>query len=55
LAVRAALAALPPTAQSVIEGLFNERDRLHPTIHGYQIWADALKAIRRASLDSRPQ
>ncbi len=23
----------------------NERDRLHPTVKGYQIWADGLKPI----------
>jgi lysophospholipase L1-like esterase len=29
------------------EGLFNERDKLHPTVKGYQTWADALKPIFR--------
>jgi lysophospholipase L1-like esterase len=23
-------------------GVLNERDKLHPTVKGYQIWADAL-------------
>lgn len=26
-------------------GMMNERDKLHPTIQGYQIWADGLKPI----------
>jgi lysophospholipase L1-like esterase len=26
-------------------GMMNERDRLHPTIQGYQVWADGLKPI----------
>ncbi len=29
----------------VVEGVLNERDKLHPTLEGYQIWADALKPI----------
>jgi lysophospholipase L1-like esterase len=31
-------------------GVINERDKLHPTIAGYQIWADALKPIFRELL-----
>jgi len=27
----------------LFDGVMNERDKLHPTITGYQIWADALK------------
>ena len=27
------------------DGMMNERDRLHPTLKGYQVWADALKPI----------
>jgi lysophospholipase L1-like esterase len=27
------------------EGLMNERDRLHPVLNGYQVWADALKPV----------
>jgi len=27
------------------DGMMNERDKLHPTIKGYQVWADALKPI----------
>jgi lysophospholipase L1-like esterase len=27
------------------DGVLNERDKLHPTIKGYQIWADALKPV----------
>jgi lysophospholipase L1-like esterase len=29
----------------VIDGVLDERDKLHPTLKGYQIWADALKPI----------
>ena len=29
----------------VVEGVLNERDKLHPSLKGYQIWADALKPI----------
>jgi len=29
----------------LFDGVMNERDKLHPTIEGYQIWADALKPI----------
>jgi lysophospholipase L1-like esterase len=29
----------------LFEGMMNERDRLHPTVQGYQIWADGLKPI----------
>jgi hypothetical protein len=25
--------------------MMNERDKLHPTIQGYQVWADGLKPI----------
>ena len=27
------------------EGMMNANDRLHPTVQGYQVWADALKPI----------
>jgi hypothetical protein len=30
--------------------MLNERDQLHPTLAGYQIWADALKSIFRELL-----
>src|SRR5262249_11488938 len=33
-----------------IEGMLNERDHLHPTLKGYQLWADALKPIFRELL-----
>ena len=26
-------------------GMMNERDKLHPTLQGYQVWADSLKPI----------
>jgi len=29
----------------LIDGMMNERDKLHPTLKGYQVWADALKPI----------
>jgi lysophospholipase L1-like esterase len=33
-------------AQGVLyEGMMNEQDKLHPTLEGYQVWADALKPI----------
>jgi lysophospholipase L1-like esterase len=34
----------------LVDGVLNERDKLHPTIAGYQIWADALKPILRELL-----
>jgi len=34
----------------LFDGVLNERDKLHPTIKGYQIWADALKPILRELL-----
>ena len=34
----------------LVEGVLNERDKLHPTLKGYQIWADALKPIFRELL-----
>jgi lysophospholipase L1-like esterase len=27
------------------DGMMNERDRLHPELRGYQVWADALKPV----------
>ena len=44
----------------LFDGMMNERDKLHPTIKGYQVWADALKPILTeilgppASTDSAP-
>lgn len=29
----------------LFEGMMNERDNLHPTLRGYQVWADGLKPI----------
>jgi len=29
----------------LFDGMMSERDRLHPTVKGYQIWADGLKPI----------
>jgi lysophospholipase L1-like esterase len=42
------------------EGTLNERDKLHPTLKGYEVWADALKPVLtellgpRASEDHAP-
>ena len=30
---------------TLVDGVMNDRDKLHPTLKGYQIWADALKPI----------
>jgi lysophospholipase L1-like esterase len=35
---------------TLVEGMMNERDKLHPTIKGYQVWADALKPMFRELL-----
>jgi lysophospholipase L1-like esterase len=29
----------------LLDGMMNARDQLHPTLKGYQVWADALKPI----------
>jgi lysophospholipase L1-like esterase len=29
----------------LLDGMMNPRDQLHPTVKGYQVWADALKPI----------
>jgi lysophospholipase L1-like esterase len=34
----------------LFDGVMNETDKLHPTIKGYQIWADALSPILRELL-----
>jgi lysophospholipase L1-like esterase len=34
----------------LFEGVMNERDKLHPSVKGYQVWADALKPIFRELL-----
>jgi lysophospholipase L1-like esterase len=34
----------------LFDGVLNDGDKLHPTIKGYQIWADALKPILRELL-----
>jgi lysophospholipase L1-like esterase len=35
---------------TLVDGVLHERDKLHPTLKGYQIWADALKPIFRELL-----
>jgi len=34
----------------LFDGMMNARDKLHPTIKGYQVWADALKPVFRELL-----
>jgi lysophospholipase L1-like esterase len=34
----------------LLDGMMNARDKLHPTLQGYQVWADALKPILRELL-----
>ena len=34
----------------LFDGVLNARDKLHPTLAGYQVWADALKPILRELL-----
>jgi (4-O-methyl)-D-glucuronate---lignin esterase len=29
----------------LLDGMMNDRDKLHPTVRGYQAWADALKPL----------
>ena len=29
----------------LFDGMMNAKDKLHPTVKGYQVWADALKPI----------
>ena len=29
----------------LFDGMMNAQDKLHPTVKGYQIWADALKPV----------
>ena len=39
----------------LFEGVLNERDKLHPTLRGYQIWADALKPVLTEVLGPPPK
>ena len=32
-------------ATALHEGMMNANDRLHPTVRGYQVWADGLKPL----------
>ena len=36
---------LANSAGMLYDGMMNARDKLHPTEHGYQVWADALKPL----------
>ncbi len=35
---------------TLLTGMMNERDKLHPTLQGYQVWADGLKPMLRELL-----
>ena len=37
--------ALADHAGKLYDGMLNDRDKLHPTVRGYQVWADALKPV----------
>ena len=41
---------LADTDGRLFAGMMNERDKLHPTLAGYQVWADALKPLLRELL-----
>jgi hypothetical protein len=30
---------------NLFDGMMNDGDKLHPTINGYQVWADSLKPV----------
>ena len=53
-------ARLADASGRLFDGMMNERDQLHPTVKGYQVWADGLKPILReilgppASTDQAP-
>ena len=34
----------------LVDGMMNARDKLHPTLKGYQVWADGLKPLLRELL-----
>jgi lysophospholipase L1-like esterase len=34
----------------LLDGMMNDRDKLHPSVRGYQAWADAMKPILRELL-----
>ncbi len=38
---------LSDSTGTLVAGVMNDRDKLHPTLMGYQIWADALKPLFR--------
>jgi lysophospholipase L1-like esterase len=38
-------AKLADSDGKLFEGMMNARDKLHPTLQGYQVWADGLKPI----------
>jgi lysophospholipase L1-like esterase len=36
---------LADASGNLYDGMMNARDKLHPTVQGYQVWADALKPV----------
>jgi lysophospholipase L1-like esterase len=41
---------LADSSGKLFDGMMNARDKLHPTLQGYQVWADGLKPILREIL-----
>jgi len=34
-----------PVSYTHLDGMMNAKDKLHPTVEAYQVWADALKPV----------
>ena len=45
-------ARLADARGNLYDGMMNERDKLHPTVKGYQVWADGLKPVLTELLGS---
>ena len=43
-AISTSTTSWPTRTGTLFDGMMNERDKLHPTLKGYQVWADALEA-----------